>query len=217
MLWLITVSLAITSFVGSFVLIRYKLVDADAHLPTDTAPHDPSPISPSGASSSKGRASDDKTTIRPGVFDHYHGMPTTPADFAPSDSHGSEHTSFSPNLAFNPLQAARVLNLFSMWQSWSDTLSDVQGRVFIHQLRPLGCFTVAGRNTPRNGCHVDPPVRLLSHCHSLSVAMAIMGFVLALLGILAYAWTSLPVSIAAFASACLGGCGFAVFVTMMFS
>ncbi|CCM06467.1 uncharacterized protein FIBRA_08732 [Fibroporia radiculosa] len=53
---------------------------------------------------------------------------------------------------------------------------------------------------------LDLPVQRLSRCLDLSVIMACLGFVLALLGILAYAWSAVPISISIFASACVGSC-----------
>ncbi|KAK7472447.1 hypothetical protein VKT23_000562 [Stygiomarasmius scandens] len=39
----------------------------------------------------------------------------------------------------------------------------------------------------------QPPVTLLSHCHSLCLLFATLGFVLALAGIVLYAWTQKPI------------------------
>ena len=48
-------------------------------------------------------------------------------------------------------------------------------------------------------------VRTLSRCHTLTGALALVGFVLALVGALGYFWTGLPMGLGIFASVCLGG------------
>ena len=88
-------------------------------------------------------------------------------------------------------------------------------RVSVHTARPFFC--VSPRDGDRSGTAAGPPVRLLSRCHTRAAWMAVVGFVLALVGILAFAWTSLPTGIGAFASACLGTCLLALFATLSFS
>ena len=67
----------------------------------------------------------------------------------------------------------------------------------------------------------DPVLKLksmvttLSHCHTLVTIMTQLGFVLALLGILAYFWTGLPQALGIFASALLGTCLLAIGVVIM--
>ena len=58
-------------------------------------------------------------------------------------------------------------------------------------------------------------VTTLSRCHTLVTVMTQLGFVLALLGILAYFWTGLPQALAIFASALLGACLLAIGVVIM--
>lgn len=178
---------AIASFVGSFVLIRYKLINAKDH-----AAHMHIPLT-----------ADVKDMLASQV-DAAH-TPASPPNLDRSKSQGSEHLS---NMT-TPFTATHMLSMLSMWQNWSDVLSDVHGRVFISQVQLLGCF----RPAPRNGIHVDPPIRLLSNCHTLSVTMAVIGFLLALIGILAFVWTSLPDAVAAFTTACLTSCLLAIITT----
>ncbi len=182
---------AIASFVGSFVLIRYRLIDAKDHVPR--VPTQPSTPMPPNAE------------IRP---DPPRFLSSPPLD-KPSHSQSSEHTSFmQPPF----LQPAHIMNLFTMWQTWSDTVTDLQGRVFIHQVQLFHWF-----RSPNNGTNLDPPIKLLSNCHSLSVTMTVIGFILALLGILTFVWTSLPVNVGVFASVCLGTCLTAITLTFSLS
>ena len=52
----------------------------------------------------------------------------------------------------------------------------------------------------------QPPTELLERCHALCITLASVGFVLALMGIVCYAWALQPVSVAAFSTAMLGIC-----------
>jgi hypothetical protein len=121
------------------------------------------------------------------------------------DSTNTTHAN-SNNLFFR--EFAEVLDFF---QNMIGTTSELEGRLFVHQVQPLNCFRTRPNN---NGMQMDPPIRLLSRCHTLSVAMACLGFILALLGILVFAWTTLPTSVSVFSSISLGGCILAVFVVM---
>lgn len=52
----------------------------------------------------------------------------------------------------------------------------------------------------------QPPTHLLDHCHSLCMWLSAVGFVLALVGVLAFAWARLALSSGIFASACVAVC-----------
>jgi hypothetical protein len=52
----------------------------------------------------------------------------------------------------------------------------------------------------------EPPTALLSRCHLLCVFLAAVGFVLALAGMVSYAWAAQPFSVAVFASVAMGLC-----------
>ena len=52
----------------------------------------------------------------------------------------------------------------------------------------------------------SPPTHLLGRCHSLCVVLAILGFVLDLMGIICYAWDRLPLSVAICSTAFLALC-----------
>ncbi len=110
--------------------------------------------------------------------------------------------------------------------SW-DAYIDLRSLVSVHQIDPLACC----RNTRRMACKRDPEalpqdsnnavtqlrsmVGMLSRVHTATVIMTVLGFILALLGTLAYFWTGLPRALGIFASACLGGCVFAGTVALL--
>lgn len=173
-------------------MIRFKLLDASGHVP--------SPIL--SARSSPSTITEKATMSR--------------LESAPATLHA--HSGSSPEyhragLASPlPFVQASQTELLQIFQSISDTFAQFSsGRVAVHQVQPFFCFA---RGTPDDAA--GPPVRLLSACHTLSATMAVVGFILALLGILTFAWTALPVGIGAFASACLGTCLLSIFATICF-
>ena len=52
----------------------------------------------------------------------------------------------------------------------------------------------------------QPPTHLLDHCHSLCMWLSAVGFVLALVGVLAFSWSRLALSGGIFASVCMAVC-----------
>ncbi|KAF7792748.1 hypothetical protein EIP86_003846 [Pleurotus ostreatoroseus] len=62
-------------------------------------------------------------------------------------------------------------------------------------LEPVGPF--------RKG---QPPTHLLERCHTISMFLALIGFILALVGVLCYVWYSLPFSAGVASSLCVGVC-----------
>lgn len=51
-----------------------------------------------------------------------------------------------------------------------------------------------------------PPTDLMRRCHGLCIALSTVGFVLALMGTVCYAWAVQPVGVAVFSSAVMGVC-----------
>lgn len=195
---------ASTSFVGSFMLIRYKLNDADAN--------DVEVMStPATASSTPF----EKSTSR-----HYDSQHTTLADTPPlahtrtrSAHAAAEHHTGSGT----PFMQATQAELAALFGSWCVGLAALDpARVSVHTVRPFFCVSPRD-GADRSGTAAGPPVRLLSNCHTLAAWMAVAGFVLALVGILVFAWTALPTGVGAFASACLGTCLVALLATLSLS
>lgn len=52
----------------------------------------------------------------------------------------------------------------------------------------------------------QPPTHLLEHCHSLCMWLAVVGFALALVGVICFAWSRLALSGGVFASVCMAVC-----------
>ncbi|PCH35809.1 hypothetical protein WOLCODRAFT_140093 [Wolfiporia cocos MD-104 SS10] len=95
-------------------------------------------------------------------------------------------------------------------------VEDVMGRVSVQCAHPLSFLSlpavrlsrnppVAGSSTPADAL-LDPPIELLSRCHALAVWMSVLGFILGVIGILAYAWVATPLAVSVFSTVCLGVC-----------
>lgn len=186
-----------TSFVASFVLIRYRLIAMKDRLPLKTVPANRSP-------SSTEKPYVTRFESAPGAIEATHTK----------DSMAATHINGPPLSQ----QSSHVAELTELLQTVAGTVSELEGRVFVHQVETnlFSCFGRSKAAETNNGVHVDPPVRLLSRCHNLSVTMALLGFVLALLGILTFAWTALPTSVSIFSSVCLAGCVAAVLMAFNF-
>ena len=52
----------------------------------------------------------------------------------------------------------------------------------------------------------QPPILLLARSHSLCVFLAFVGFVLALMGTISFAWDRLPLSVSVFATSSMAFC-----------
>ncbi|KII95672.1 hypothetical protein PLICRDRAFT_225726 [Plicaturopsis crispa FD-325 SS-3] len=52
----------------------------------------------------------------------------------------------------------------------------------------------------------EPPLRLLTRCHTLCISLCGIGFVLAIVGVLAFSWTSLSKGVSAFSTVCVVLC-----------
>lgn len=92
----------------------------------------------------------------------------------------------------------------------------VYARVTVRCYRPLAAYAFAKKGTrgiskpthPADDADaiLNPPIQLLSRCHTLAVWMSAIGFFLGLIGILAYAWTATPAAVSIFSTVCLGVC-----------
>ncbi|TBU42575.1 hypothetical protein BD309DRAFT_962699 [Dichomitus squalens] len=102
-----------------------------------------------------------------------------------------------------------------------DAYIDLRSLVTVQQMRFFGLLGVPCRAaTRKTGEKRDPEasptdkavatlrsmVATLSKCHTVVAVMTQLGFILALLGIVAYFWTGLPRALGIWASALLGGC-----------
>ncbi|KAJ3478956.1 hypothetical protein NLI96_g9396 [Meripilus lineatus] len=68
--------------------------------------------------------------------------------------------------------------------------------------------------TPQPVSELQSPVNLLTKCHTMSVTLASIGFILALVGILTFVWKALPQDVSIFATASLGVCALAGIIAL---
>jgi hypothetical protein len=52
----------------------------------------------------------------------------------------------------------------------------------------------------------QPPTNLLEACHTLCMLLSVLGFIMAMVGVLCYTWAMLPRSSGILSSACIGFC-----------
>lgn len=91
--------------------------------------------------------------------------------------------------------------------------------VSVHRTHPLW-FLSCGKHHSTAKCAFDEGpsiddavatlksmVGTLSRAHTVCAGMSSLGFILALLGILTYSWTAVPLPLGIFASACMRACG----------
>ncbi|CAL1711400.1 unnamed protein product [Somion occarium] len=224
---------AITSFTGSFILIRFKLLDAKQHeheIEVSTGSAHPSTANlPLHTTSEKEKAQVKVHRARSNPIPAHltnNIVPTRSGRTKIADTANISNTSLPPHLSrthtTNSLHnlAAAAEHSLDFLPNWSDIFNSFQGRVCIDRVHPFAFVSPRRRKSglegpeggkgsedqDTSGTELDPPVKLLTRCHSLSTVMAVCGFVLACVGILAFLWTSLPRSVGIFGSACLGVC-----------
>ncbi|TBU31086.1 hypothetical protein BD311DRAFT_717279 [Dichomitus squalens] len=171
---------SILAYIASFVLIRYRLSDAEEQ---------------------------EQSTERPyTASDGQHRTHPTRAQSI------SAATTLAPALA----------------PEWNEYI-DLRSLISVHKV-PLRqyilCGMVSRKRRVKNEMEAlttpdDAVVRLRSmvtvliRCHTAIAAMTQLGFILALLGILAYFWTGLPRMLGIWATVLLGGCLFAMGAVMV--
>jgi len=176
---------AILAFVASFVLVRLQLIDADDQEPRVdmTIPsqrkivaHDPERLDAQAAQKTDHRPSTSSAADR---------------DASTAEAEGTAKA-----------------------ESTSDPYAAVLARVTVQRTHPLSFLRLPARKstTPPEkpsttpDAILNPPIELLERCHTLAVWMSVLGFILGVIGILAYAWVATPLAVSVFSTACLGVC-----------
>lgn len=167
---------AILAFVASFILVRLQLEDAD-HQEKKAAAQ----VHPSSA----------------------------PMKLLARDlEHLGEKNKHAPSTSSAPAADAASLS-----DSSTAPINPVYARVTVRCYRPMSTYTSPTKDAP-NPTHpadvadaiLNPPIQLLSRCHTLAVCMSAIGFLLGIVGILAYAWVATPAAVSIFSTVCLGVC-----------
>lgn len=193
-------TIAIVAYIASFVLIRYRLNDAEKNEEGTIK----EPPSRSRATSTSLNASE-KRRAHKSSHSHSH---------RPSASVGS---TLSPS---SPIEA---ITDFPM-----EVFTDLRSLVSVYRTHPLWFLRCNTSRKPQRSRDMDPEasvvddaiatlkgmVGTLSRAHTVCAIMSSLGFVLALLGILTYSWTAVPTALGIFASACMGACAIAGVVAL---
>ena len=147
-----------------------------------------------------------------------------------SDAEKNEQSTERPSASgAGKTQANARVQALSVESALSEAYVDLRALVSVYKVRYISVLTCgmvprqrrSEKRDAKRSAADDPVVKLrsmvttLSRCHTLVTVMTQLGFVLALLGILAYFWTGLPQALAIFASALLWACLLAIGVVIM--
>ncbi|KAL1938537.1 hypothetical protein VTO73DRAFT_11560 [Trametes versicolor] len=185
---------SIVAYVGAFVLIRYRLNKAEEQERTMLTAD---PENPVRAALAEKRRPPNSSAHRPSASMSSNAAPPSPFD----------------TIRDFPLEV----------------FTDLRSLVLVERTRPLwflrppcGNHGRANAGTGARGkqdpgasakdnaiATLEGIVGVLARAHTVCGGMTLLGFFLALLGILTYSWTAVPTSLGIFASSCMGACGIA--------
>ena len=207
----IFILLAIVAYSASFVLIKYQLNDAEKKEVKYFPPNlglSRVPSTSQQTPQSTERPSHERSRRKHASRSH-----------RPS---ASQESTLGPS---NPLEAIADFPL--------EVFTDLRGLVSIDRAHPFWFLPCGRRAKMQDRVHTrggdpDPEgvvlghvaarlkdmIEVLSRAHVVCAWMANAGFLLALLGILTYAWTEVPLALSVFSSACLGVCAVAATVAL---
>jgi len=198
------------AYVASFVLIRYKLNNAQSTTGSSESPittvyakyappgsisvdkvQTPSALE-SGNSSSRHRAKAHKVEHTK----HHH------------NTHAFASSATTPFLVGWPPLFSTLSNTFTSLLDEPPLLKIDLRRVSLFGSRGLLSCTGIPDGNPRadEEKNANALIRLLNRCHSVCTVFALSGFVLVITGIAAYLWAVLERTVAIFGSACVGVC-----------
>ncbi|KAI1791174.1 hypothetical protein LXA43DRAFT_1012733 [Ganoderma leucocontextum] len=198
---------SIVAYSASFVLIKYQLNDAEKK---EERYFPPTPGLSRAPSTSQNTP---QSTEKP--YSERSRRKQSSHSHRPSTSQGS---TLGPS---NPIEAIADFPL--------EVFTDLRGLVSIHRAHPLWFLPCGKRTKPLDKVRAQGDseamvdhatgklkdmIDVLSRAHVVCTGMSIVGFVLALLGILTYAWTAVPLALSIFASLCLGVCAVAATIAL---
>ncbi|KAI0263848.1 hypothetical protein BC834DRAFT_296638 [Gloeopeniophorella convolvens] len=209
---------AILAYVGSFVLIRHKL--SDAQVPRKSSPRAVIAAAyakhtlPRQPRISESTAIDDSRTPSAvesgrGTFSEKaeHSVVSQPYSFQPPSA--NPFFSSSPTTTRLPLRAAPSEVLSSLLHQPPGLNIDMRRQKLFNFSAVVPCI---GGSVDDDDPDADLQknatslVHLLNRCHNVCSSFALAGFVLVVTGIVAYVWSVLEQSVAIFGSTCVGVC-----------
>ncbi|TFK50994.1 hypothetical protein OE88DRAFT_1660170 [Heliocybe sulcata] len=151
---------AIISYIASFALIRFQLVDAEGNEVTQSMPSTGTDAENPAPASTK----------------------ETPANTMTK----AEATNIPPS-ASDPLST-----------------SSSSSRIRVQQVHLFRLSTLSLHKAPPQPQHEKAPIALLLWVHTVCITLSSLGFVLAVVGVVAYVWNMLATSVSIFTTICLG-------------
>jgi len=196
---------AILAYVASFVLIRYKLNNAQS-----TTSNSESPITTVYAKyAPSGSISVDKVQT-PSALESGNSSSRRKVEHTKHhhNTHAFASSSTTPFLAGWPPLFSTLSNTFTSLLDDPPLLKIDLRRVSLFDSRGLLSCTATPDGNPRadEEKNAKALVRLLNRCHSVCTIFALSGFLLVITGIAAYLWAVLEHTVAIFGSACVGVC-----------
>ncbi|KAF9051678.1 hypothetical protein BJ165DRAFT_1524592 [Panaeolus papilionaceus] len=178
---LVHTSAAIISFLAAFFLIRHKLKVARQEEIEALIQHQENSEDSSGNKSTERKEVD--------LVSHTNPRPVSPHRVPPSQARPTDQVRFVAPRSTDPIPGPIRI---------PSGLNSADGRPLFStnpHLVQVGPFS-----------RMQPPTLLLSHFHSLSIVLSLLGFVLALLGMLLFSWSRLPLSVSASSTVVFGMC-----------
>ncbi|KAI0669640.1 hypothetical protein C8Q78DRAFT_1070722 [Trametes maxima] len=197
---------SIVAYIGSFVLIRFRLTNAEKEEESVLAAPT---FAPTPAD----------TYTRSPVVEKRSTHTRKESGFSHGRSHAHTHhaSASTSSAAAGPASPMDTIRDFPL-----EVFTDLRSLVSVDRAHPLWFLPWASyrrdarrvKQGPQDAAlaALETIVGVLSRAHTVSATMASLGFVLALLGILTYSWTAVPSSLGIFASVCMGTCGLAAVV-----
>ncbi|TFY80697.1 hypothetical protein EWM64_g3320 [Hericium alpestre] len=187
---------AILAFVGCFILIRYRFNDAKQK--------DPLPLSPVHA----------QFRSKPNPHTANHARDASDAETATMLSRTSSEKQKNPDtfrsfsFASAPLPAPTLpRSMTHLEREFAMLLHSVTDSVAVSRVHPLRFrwFKAKGADADEGDtlAHAESLTQLLTRCHNTCAAFTSLGFMLNILGFVAFAWTALDRGVSIFVSACV--------------
>ncbi|KAI0629412.1 hypothetical protein C8Q77DRAFT_1065252 [Trametes polyzona] len=189
---------SIVAYIGSFVLIRYRLNSAEKLEENIFTAH---PASPTRAAAAEKRRAPSAHVHRPSASMGSTAVPGSPMETI-RDFPMEVFTDLRSLVAVERAHPLWFLRLPICRRRGNKDGAPARGK--------RGDTEASAKDSAV--ATLEGIVGVLARAHTVCGGMATLGFVLALLGILTYSWTAVPTSLGIFASACMGACGVAAAV-----
>ncbi|EMD33165.1 hypothetical protein CERSUDRAFT_118228 [Gelatoporia subvermispora B] len=221
---------SIVAFVGSFILVRFELLDADAHESSilDTSGAN-TPAAPPARASSTDTPGPEKLSIpQPTINTSFLGPGPVNwgARIAPSCGcghhncpHTGHHAGTTPLglIAIHHVRPLRDIIPIPGLRRSRPAINLIQTTHIPTSHTGRGDAEHTAAQNRKGFTHIplsldpvllsrllEPPITLLARAHTIAVALSAAGFLFAVVGVAAYAWAALPRAVSIVGTVCLG-------------